>query len=120
METSTVLYAGVGVAVAMLVFRSFQAKRAHVSSEDMKQLLEKGAVILDVRTKQEFSQGHAPGSRNIPLDRLGQDLKKLDRKKPILVCCASGARSAAGKALLEKAGFTNVSDAGPWQRLVQA
>jgi rhodanese-related sulfurtransferase len=86
----------------------------------MMTLIDQGATILDVRTSQEFAQGHAPGSRNIPLDRLSDHLADLDRTKHLLVCCASGARSAAAKAMLDKAGFARVDNAGSWRRLVRA
>ena len=83
-------------------------------------LLDQGALIIDVRTPQEFALGHAPGSRNIPLDRLSDHLAELDRTRHLLVCCASGARSAAAKAMLDQAGFARVDNAGPWQRLLRA
>jgi phage shock protein E len=72
-----------------------------------------------VRTPAEYTQGHAPGSLNIPLDQLESRLGELKRDKPILVACASGVRSASAKALLERSGFQDVHNAGPWQRLMQ-
>ncbi len=120
METSTLILGGVGIAVVVLVLRTLLANRSRLSQDQMMTLLDRGAVILDVRTPQEFAQGHAPGSRNVPLDQLADHLSKLDRTKPILVCCASGARSGAAKAMLDQAGFPQVENAGPWQRLVRA
>jgi phage shock protein E len=117
METSTVLIAGAGIAVLMLVARNLTANRP--SKEAMMDLLEQGAVIIDVRTPKEFAQGHAPGSCNIPLDVLNTRFSALDRSKPILVCCASGTRSAMAKRMLETAGFTQVQNAGPWRRLLK-
>lgn len=120
METSTLIFGGVGIVVAMLVFRTFFSNRSKLSKDQMMTLLNQGAVILDVRTPQEFAQGHVPKSRNIPLDTLSSQFSKLDRTKPILVCCASGARSGMAKSMLEKAGFTQVENAGPWQCLLSA
>ncbi len=77
----------------------------------------RGAQMVDVRTSAEFSSGHAAGSKNIPLDRLQERLGELDRSRPVLVCCASGSRSAMAKTLLERAGFTEVHNAGPWTAL---
>ena len=120
METSTLILGGVGLAVALLVLRTFFSNRSQLSKEQMMTLLFNGAVIVDVRTPQEFAQGHVPKSRNIPLDTLSSHISKLDRTKTILVCCASGARSGMAKSMLEKAGFTKVENAGPWQRLLSA
>lgn len=77
----------------------------------------RGAQMIDVRTSAEFSSGHAAGSVNIPLDRLDGCLKELRRDRPILVCCATGSRSAMAKTLLERAGFPEVHNAGPWTSL---
>lgn len=77
----------------------------------------RGAQIVDVRTAAEFASGHAMASVNIPLDQLSVRTGELDRGRPILVVCASGSRSAAAAALLRKAGFNEVHNAGPWQRV---
>ena len=116
MEANTLILTGIGTVALVLALRAVIASRSGLSKEAIRALVEQGAMVLDVRTPGEFSQGHAPGSRNIPLDRLSGQLKALNRSKPILVCCASGARSAAAKAILDKAGFTQVRNAGPWQR----
>ena len=118
MASGTLLTAALGLILGYLLLRAFLNHRSRPGKEQMTSLLENGAIILDVRTSQEFSEGHAPGSRNIPLDRLAAQLPQLDRKKPILVCCASGARSGMAKSMLEKAGFAAVSNVGPWQRLL--
>ncbi len=82
------------------------------------QLLEQGATIVDVRTKGEFSGGHIKGSKNIPLNSLGQNLKKVgDKNKPVITCCASGMRSASAKNILKSAGFTEVHNGGGWRNL---
>ena len=85
--------------------------------EQIAEIKSRGAQMIDVRTSAEFSSGHATGSKNIPLDRLQDRLKDLDRKRPILVCCATGSRSAMAKTLLERAGFAEVHNAGPWTTL---
>jgi phage shock protein E len=120
MGTGSLILSGVGIAAVLLVFRAILANRARLPKDQLMSLLDQGSIILDVRTPQEFAQGHAPGSRNVPLDQLGSQLPTLDRTKPILVCCASGARSGVAKAMLERAGFPKVDNAGPWQRLLRA
>ncbi len=76
-----------------------------------------GAVIVDVRTADEFAQGHVPGSLNAPLSALPAGLEKVDRAKPIIVCCASGVRSEAALGLLRRAGYTDVVNGGSWRDL---
>lgn len=76
----------------------------------------RGAVIVDVRSPGEFRGGHASNALNLPLDQLSALASKLDASKPILVCCATGARSAMGARLLRSRGF-EAFNAGPWTRL---
>lgn len=61
---------------------------------DLGELIRKGALILDVRTQEEFRAGHIQGSRNIPLQSLRTQLGRLNKEKVIIICCASGMRSA--------------------------
>jgi len=85
------------------------------SKINMKELIENGAVILDVRSKGEYAGGHVKGSVNIPVSDLQGSLKKLkDKNKPIITCCAPGMRSATAKSILQNAGYTNVHNGGSW------
>ncbi len=78
----------------------------------------KGAVILDVRSKNEYAGGHIKGSINIPVDQLSHNLEKLkDKNKPIITCCASGVRSASAMRILKANGYTNVQNGGGWTSL---
>lgn len=80
-------------------------------------LIEEGAIIIDVRNPGEFSSGHYKGSRNIPLQEFGKHVDKIKKEnKPVVVCCASGMRSAQAKSMLEKAGV-QVENAGGWRSL---
>jgi phage shock protein E len=82
------------------------------------QLVNEGAVIVDVRSKGEFDGGHICNSINIPLDQLGANLNKLkDKSKPVIVCCASGMRSAAAKKMLQSNGYVSVHNGGSWNGL---
>ena len=64
-------------------------------------------LVLDVRTPGEFTAGHVPGARNIPLGDLSAHLGDLEASKsaPIYVICESGGRSAKATRLLLEAGF---------------
>jgi phage shock protein E len=84
---------------------------------DYKNLLEKGAQIIDVRTKAEFQQGHIKGSVNIPLQNLRDSLSKIKKNKPLITCCASGMRSASAKNILKNNGFGEVHNGGGWMSL---
>ena len=83
---------------------------------DYKALVENGAQIIDVRTPAEYSSGSIRNSKNIPLQQLVSEMKKLDLKKPIITCCASGMRSASANAILKQNGF-EVYNGGGWTAL---
>ena len=83
-------------------------------------LVKQGAVILDVRSKGEYSGGHIKGSINISVDALSKNLAQLkDKSKPIITCCASGMRSASAKNILKSSGYLNVYNGGSWNGLQQ-
>ncbi|MGB7785088.1 MAG: rhodanese-like domain-containing protein [Salinimicrobium sp.] len=72
------------------------------------------AKIVDVRSRGEFSGGHVAGSINIPLNELPDhvdELKELD--KPLVLCCASGMRSAQAQHYLSREGL-DCHNAGSW------
>lgn len=76
-------------------------------------------MILDVRTKEEYEMGHVADSINIPLDILSTEIIKQDipKETPISVCCESGGRSSYAVILLQKLGFTQVTNAGSWRNI---
>lgn len=80
---------------------------------DLGQKIKEGAQIIDVRSPEEYRGGHVKGSINIPLDRIEGQLKKLDRSKPVITCCRSGARSGMAADTLKRHGF-DVYNGGPW------
>lgn len=85
----------------------------------LEELTEKGAVVIDVRSKQEYSGGHIKGSQNIPLDQIDRkinDIKKLG--KPVITCCASGMRSGTAAGKLNNAGIEAINGGG-WNSLAR-
>lgn len=85
---------------------------------DYADLVKKGAIILDVRSKAEYLGGHIKGSTNIPVDTLRNNLSKLkDKNKPLITCCASGMRSASAKSILKSSGYSQVYNGGSWSSL---
>ena len=72
-----------------------------------------GAVLLDVRTPQEYREGHIPGSQNVPLQQLDKVEEVTENKDTVLyVYCHSGARSRQAVSLLNHMGYTNVHNIG--------
>ncbi len=100
---------------------SFLTKLLGLSTGDspaIKEAIEKGAVIIDVRTPAEFAGGHPTGARNIPLKQLSHKVNEIKAmNKPVVLCCASGARSSSAKQILGKAGINDVHDAGGWRNV---
>jgi phage shock protein E len=85
---------------------------------DYAELVQQGAIIVDVRTKGEYAGGHIKGSINIPVDQLSKNLNKFsDKNKPIITCCASGMRSASALSILKSNGYTSVHNGGGWSSL---
>jgi len=82
-------------------------------------LLAGGAQVVDVRTPAEFAAGHFPGSRNIPLNELPARMRELDPTRGVVVCCASGMRSAAAARILRSGKFPQVFNGGSWRALPQ-
>ncbi len=83
---------------------------------DYKALLQAGALIIDVRTKEEFAAGHAPKAINIPLQQLHKKVRWIKRqKKPVIVCCASGMRSAQATHYLKNHGI-EAYNIGSWRK----
>ena len=72
-----------------------------------------GAVLLDVRTPQEYKEGHIPGSRNVPLLSVS-DVETVVKSKDtaLYVYCYSGSRSRQASHMLKRLGYTNVNDIG--------
>jgi rhodanese-related sulfurtransferase len=84
---------------------------------DFKEMVHNGAVIIDVRTPEEFKSGHIPQSQNIPLQILQQKINDVKKKnKPVIACCASGGRSSMATTLLQNAGIEAVNGGG-WHSL---
>jgi rhodanese-related sulfurtransferase len=89
------------------------------SKTDLKGLARQGALIVDVRSPQEFAAGHIDGSINMPLDTINSQVAFLKKGgKPVITCCRSGARSGMAEGLLKAAGI-EVYNGGAWDNLRQ-
>jgi len=81
----------------------------HVSAADAVRLINKGALVIDVRKPEEFGAGHIVNARNVPLERVQQDDEAVHKNKSkiLLAVCADGASSGRAAGHLRKAGFEN-------------
>nr|WP_300815245.1 rhodanese-like domain-containing protein [uncultured Acetatifactor sp.] len=71
------------------------------------------AILLDVRTPEEYGGGHVPGSRNLPLQQIEKITAIAEKKEtPLFVYCQSGARSRQAVSLLQRMGYENVNNIG--------
>jgi rhodanese-related sulfurtransferase len=93
-----------------------------VSPEEAHQLVQEGALYVDVRSQQEFEQGHPPGALNVPIAHFGPAgmtpnseflsvmQAAFSQGEKLVVGCKAGGRSRRAAELLEQAGFTDISD----------
>ena len=82
-------------------------------------MIEQGALLIDVRTGGEFSQGHIDGALNIPWQQTDDLLAAIgtDKQRPVVVYCRSGNRSGKAKVVLETKGYTHVFNATGYEAL---
>ena len=95
---------------------------ATITTDEAEQLIDDGTLVLDVRTPEEFSDGHIPGAKNIPFALKGtagmvanaeftaQVSAHFAKDAPLVIHCKAGGRSAKAAHLLTAAGFTEILD----------
>jgi rhodanese-related sulfurtransferase len=107
-----------GVSIAILAFAILSGCTTNaqnstypsqISPAQAKTEIQNGAMVLDVREQSEYSAGHIPGAVWIPLGDLASRLQELPKDRLIIVQCRTGSRSAQGRDLLLKNGFTKVT-----------
>jgi rhodanese-related sulfurtransferase len=79
----------------------------HVTAADAVRLINKGALVIDVRKPEEFEKGHIVNARNVPLDRLRQDEDAIKKQKTkvLLAVCSDGSTAGRAAGELRKAGY---------------
>ncbi|WP_038045985.1 rhodanese-like domain-containing protein [Thermus caliditerrae] len=80
----------------------------NVGPEELYRALESGAVVVDVRTPQEFAAGHVPGAINLPVEAIASWADQVPKDKPVYLYCRSGNRSRQAAEYLKKKGYTNL------------
>jgi len=106
------IVAGIVAAWCAVMFYELRLRSlgtTHVSTADAVRLINKGALVIDVRKPEEFAAGHIVNARNLALDRLQQDQDAVSKKKDkiLLTVCATGASAGRAAGLLRKAGYEN-------------
>lgn len=100
----------------LLSAQAFATQRADIGWE----WIEQGAMIVDVRTPQEFADGHLNNAKNYPLSELDKHFADIDKDTQIVLYCRSGNRSGKAFSYLQSKGFTNLHNAGGLAEMQQA
>jgi phage shock protein E len=104
--------------VAAVVTFMFMRRSGQISTKEGAEFVKRGAMIVDVRSPDEFNSGHLSQAFNIPVDEIGTTLpsKVRDKSRIILLHCKTGLRSKKAKTLLTGLGYSNVFDMGSYER----
>ena len=115
MEPLHWLFLGLAVFVvfSLVLKRLFQ-----VSAQKARELLDSGALVIDVCSPREFAPRHVKGAVNLPLDQIRRRIEKTEpnRDRPLLVYCHSGSRSALACRILTNLGYKEVHNLGSFSR----
>jgi phage shock protein E len=113
MNWTIILVIAAGVAVIFML-----KKTGQISAQEARAHLKNGALVIDVRSRGEFSSGHLPNAVNIPLDEIESALPRRvkDKNQVLLLHCLSGTRSGMAKQKLKSMGYPNAFDLGSYGR----
>ena len=112
-----VMIIGLLLAIVVVAAWALVSGRSHPTPPQTKKMAD-GALLLDVRTNEEYQEKHGEKALNIPLTNIQAGvLPQVTQDTPIYVYCRSGNRSAQAVELLKKAGYTKVTDIGAYDNL---
>ena len=83
-----------------------------VSVDELAALIEEGIVLIDVRSPEEYAEGHVPGARLLPLDQVGERAGEVPDDRDVYLICRSGGRSARALGILNTHGRRGFNVAG--------
>ncbi len=115
MEQNILVGITVVVAIIYMILKGMKSGMRISPAEAKKRMeTEKGIILIDVRTQNEFIQRHIPNSTLIPVNTLENEASKRlpDKNADIFVYCASGSRSSTAVSILSKLGYTKVFNLG--------
>lgn len=100
------------VFILMLTLGCQQQTVEIIDADKLKELKAEGVVVVDIRTPQEYNQGHIPGVKHIDYRGANfiEEMQKLDVNAPVVIHCASGGRSGNATKQLQEVGFTKIYD----------
>lgn len=89
-----------------------------LNAEKARRLIKEGAMLIDVRTEEEYQAAHLKKAINIPLSEISNGMGKFvpDRNRVVLLHCRSGSRSFMGKRILKRMQYQNVYNLGSFAR----
>ena len=89
------------------------------NTEEIEEYLKKGAIVLDVRTLEEWNEGHINGSKHIVLNTIPENIERIKGfQKPIIAVCKSGGRSQSATDFLSQHGI-DIINGGPWGNVLK-
>jgi len=102
------------IIIAAIIIFFVLKKLGQVNPQKARELKAAGAIVIDVRTADEFAGGHIVGAINVPLDQLGDKIESVvpDRKQAILIYCLSGTRSALARRILLSKKYSDIHNLG--------
>jgi phage shock protein E len=114
LENLNANYILIGLFITYVLFKIYKGVKMKPL---IKEYLNQGAVVVDVRSPEEFAGGHCEGSINMPLNVLEARYLELKIDSPVIVCCASGGRSGMAMSFLQSKGYGQVVNAGAWSNV---
>jgi phage shock protein E len=106
---------------AIFMFFSFSAADSFLTPAEARSKVNGGALLIDVRSAEEFSSGHLAGAANIPHTEIDAIVKKIgpDMQREVVLYCRSGRRSGIAASALKARGYTHVINAGGYAELAK-
>lgn len=119
MKVKSWLYSYKIILLILLCASSCLAQPNTIDFRMVDELIKDGAVLVDVRTPEEFSAGNIDGAVLLPYQRILElpDVVTIKKDTPIVLYCASGKRAGIAKDVLEQAGYSQVYNAGGYEEL---
>lgn len=96
--------------LSLLSISAYSSNVSDISQQELFEANSNNVVIVDVRTPEEFQQGHVPNAINVPLSNIidNPDILTFSKEKPIVLYCRSGYRAGKAAEALQKYGYTNL------------
>jgi len=106
------------IVIAVIALVLFLKHKSLVSVDVAREHLRRGALVIDVRSTEEYRGGHLPEALNLPLDDIADRLPQQvnDKSKVLLLHCLSGTRSGVAMSRLQDLGYSNVYNLGSYSR----